>query len=392
MRHRNLHLFFLAALFSIVATACGGGKNKFSVVGDISGMPEQKLYLLRLDVVNRDRPVLVDSTTSTAQGHFELKGTLDEPGIYLLKPEVQSDRHAPNNQMLLSLEAGTTKVKADWSAIHKYEAQSSPSSNSLNGFMHVWREHVKKLNAIGIVMQDSSVMANDSLMQKAVAQEADIRASFTQAIEEYADTTKFLPNALFAVQMLYIPAEKQFLSAFVGNLPARFPNNTMATAYTTFLQQKLNELQQQQDAINNSPVGVGKQAPEITLPDVNGKEVSLSSLKGKYVLVDFWASWCAPCRRENPNVVSAYNTYKDKNFTVLGVSLDEKKEDWLQAIKDDGLTWTHISDLKGWQSVVVRTYMIQGIPTNVLLDTDGKIIARDLRGPELLSKLEQLLQ
>lgn len=133
---------------------------------------------------------------------------------------------------------------------------------------------------------------------------------------------------------------------------------------------------------------------EIFLPDVNGKEVRLSSFKGKYVLVDFWASWCKPCRFENPNVVKAFNRFKDKNFTILGVSLDKEKSDWLQAIQNDGLTWTHVSDLKEWESPVVDLYNFGniGIPFNVLVNPDGKIIAQELRGPALEAKLDEVLK
>ncbi len=137
---------------------------------------------------------------------------------------------------------------------------------------------------------------------------------------------------------------------------------------------------------------LNKEAPEITMPDINGKQVSLSSLRGKYVLVDFWASWCGPCRQENPNVVAAYNKFKNKNFTILGVSLDEDKAAWKKAIEKDNLTWTHISDLKQWESAVVSPYGIEGIPFNVLLDPQGKIIASALRGADLESKLAEVLK
>lgn len=135
---------------------------------------------------------------------------------------------------------------------------------------------------------------------------------------------------------------------------------------------------------------IGAFAPEFAAADTAGKTVALSSLKGKYVLLDFWAAWCGPCRQENPNVVRAFHKYKDKGFTVLGVSLDRDKKDWLKGIKDDQLTWTNVSELKYFQSPTAMLYNIVSIPRNFLLDPTGKIIARDLRGPALLDKLEEI--
>lgn len=139
-------------------------------------------------------------------------------------------------------------------------------------------------------------------------------------------------------------------------------------------------------------ISVGDIAPDFTLDAPDGTPVSLSSLRGKYVLLDFWASWCGPCRRENPNVVRLYNQYKDKNFEIYGVSLDRDRDAWIKAIQDDGLTWVHGSDLKYWNSDVAVKYGVNGIPATYLLDTEGRVIAKNLRGQALERKLQEILK
>jgi len=138
-------------------------------------------------------------------------------------------------------------------------------------------------------------------------------------------------------------------------------------------------------------VDIGQPAPDFTLSDTTGNPFGLSDIKGGYLLVDFWASWCSPCRAENPNIVKVFKAYNNKGFNILGVSFDTNRDKWIQAIKDDNLTWHHVSDLKGWGNAAGKLYGIMSIPANVLLDPDRKIIAHNLKGEELMKRLEELL-
>ena len=236
---------------------------------------------------------------------------------------------------------------------------------------------------------EAGAAENDSTVMALKNEFRILNDNFRNYCFGFADTTKNPVVALFGATMA--PVEMAALKGPLAGLSKRFPKHKGIAGTINYIND-LSTKQTQSQAVPQSSATIGNMAPEITMNDVNDKPFSLSQLKGKYVLIDFWASWCGPCRGENPNIVAAYNQFKDKNFTVLGVSLDEDKQDWINAIAEDHLPWQHISDLKKWKSIVVGLYGIDGIPYSVLVDPQGKIIAANLRGSALQNKLAEVLK
>ncbi|MFI5195825.1 MAG: redoxin domain-containing protein [Chitinophagales bacterium] len=377
---RSRQLLYIFIVISVLA-ACSGSERRFHIIGDIAGMPEQTVILEQLNA--NDIITIVDSEHSKADGHFELSGVAPEPGLYRLHLH-------PNKFILLSVDKGNLKIDAKWHELEDYTVSGSPASEHLRNFIIAIREHLRDYNTMSIILDTLQTKGNDSILGAAKKDFEDMRLHFTQFVEHYADTAPYEPNAVFAARILNSFTESTYLYAFSQGLTRRFPGTKITQDFAEYYAKT--SAKHKHEPIQPVHTDSGTVAPEVTLPSTDGKMVTLSSFKGKYVLLDFWASWCAPCRGENPNVVAAYEKFKDKNFTIFGVSLDNNKEAWEKAIKDDSLTWTQVSDLKGWSSAAATTYAVQSIPTNFLIDPKGRIIAHNLRGEELIKTLEGIFK
>lgn len=372
-------------LLLITVTACKNNNNgSFEVSGTIKNAPGKKVYLIETPLLS-NQPVILDSGTLTTDGTFALKARATDEGVYRLSIENGPD-------VVLINDNDEIEVNLDVNNYKNYEISGSQASKNLRNLFNDYR---KKDSAIFInfKIMDSlrSGNAGDSVLQQLQSENEKAITSLNQLVKNFIDKTESPAAALYAMGIGSQTMPVEELKPIVDAVAKRFPeHNGIAQLKSMFAIKAAPKNDPGQG--NSNYALMNKQAPELTMPDVNGKMVSLSDFRGKYVLVDFWASWCAPCRQENPHVVDAYNRFKDKNFTILGVSLDGEKEDWLKAIKNDNLNWTHISDLKQWESSAVPAYNIDGIPFNVLLDPTGKIIASSLRGEQLSNTLAAVLK
>jgi peroxiredoxin len=371
-------------------------KKSFTISGTLKNTQAKVVYVEESIIVTGEKNIK-DSANIGADGKFSVKIKAKEEGIYNLR--LQTD---PSAFATIINDTNNIELEADFNKRNSfYDVKGSKSSETIEEYFAKISE--MQTEKFGLLFKADSIRKNkgDSLLAESFINR---QAQITNEIKSYTQQTVLQANKgslglfILATYQGFARNPNAMVHSFsdpevvglLNEMLKKFPDRSDIAG----LRNSIESQNQRAIAEAPKPKWVGKQAPEISLPDPNGKKISLSSFRGKYVLVDFWASWCGPCRRENPNVVQAYNQFKNKNFTILGVSLDRpgQKDNWLKAIKDDNLTWTHISDLKFWQSEVVPIYEVGSIPYNVLIDPDGTVIAENLRGYALEQKLQEVLK
>jgi peroxiredoxin len=373
-----MYKLFLLFLLPTISFAQSGDKE-FKLKGELKlNKPVDWVYLRYNSGDNS-----VSDSLKAKNGDFKFEGTITEPTVATLIVKFEkgsSENVAQRDFMPILLEPGKIELEAK-DSLKNHTVTGTPGQTDFAKLTQQEQSYDSRLNPLYDAYSNAKKSGDKQAMNKA---EADVDAIDNEMRENvygaYVKKNPSSPIALYAIrQYAGYEIDPNKVEPLFNTLPASVQQLPSAISF-----------KKQLDIAKTT--AIGRYAMDFTQNDTLDHPVSLSSFKGKYVLVDFWASWCGPCRAENPNVVNTFNKYKDKNFTILSVSLDRpgEKARWLKAIHDDQLTWNHVSDLQYWNNAVAKQYGIQAIPQNLLLDPEGKIIAKNLRGDELEQKLGEV--
>jgi peroxiredoxin len=367
-------------------------KNEFVVDGTIKNVTSHVIFLEEVSLTNT-QPVIVDSALIKKDGSFQLNTIANEENLYVLRltQELNPVATLINDSKHITVEADLKNEE------QPYTVKGSIASGALVDYLINSNKKLATIYNMSVQLDSlNQTPENDSAVNVVNRNRKEMTDDYTNYVNQLIKNSQspsltiftlgsyqsYATNPAFGLQAF----SQQNMLDIISQTASKFPAHKGLASLQ-------NSLQKQSSLQNSSVAGLlNKQAPDFTLPDTKGNPVSLSSFKGKYVLIDFWASWCKPCRIENPNLVRAYQQFRAKNFTILGVSLDKQKDDWVKAIDEDKLVWTHASDLKFWDSMVVPMYGIESIPHNVLMDPNGVVIAEKLTGEGLIQKLSEVLK
>lgn len=352
----------------ILFAGCTGNKDHFTIEGAVGGIDTGMVYLQKFET---DHWTSVDSTMLD-KGRFFFKGQTEMPEMWHIAMQGR-EIYIP-----VFIENTDIEVEVFPDSIDKSTVKGSPSHD-------LYMQYLSQSDVIGAEMEKvysewkaAREAADTSAMERADSISNILDGKMKLLLKDFARN-----NGSSAVSPYLIMRNSwQFDLADLEEIITVLDTSILRSQYTMTLNKRIEVLRS---------VAIGQVAPDFTMNDSTGNPVTLSSMKGKVLLVDFWASWCSPCRAENPNIVKAYRLFKNKGFDILGVSFDQHRDKWMKAVRDDQLTWQHVSDLKGWGNAAGKLYGINSIPANVLLDKELKIIARNLRGEELITRLTEIL-
>ena len=376
-------LVFVSAV-AVLVSCNKAGENEYIVTGNIKGIDNGKnVFLEKQDETGQLKQI---DTVKIENGKFTFKGSAKEPEMYLVQVETVQGK------VPFILENGDIEMTINKDSVNITKVTGTYNNDELSSYKEVGVKTQKKMAKFQETnmakMQEASQKQDTVVMNSLRKEYMKIQEDFMKVSDEYvASHPKAFISALIVEGMFNqmnpdIAKIKKYYDGLDKSLKNTKPGKSIAT--------KLGQIAAPVAAVQG-PVGVGSVAPDFSAPTPDGKTVSLKQSLGKVTIVDFWASWCKPCREENPNVVALYNELHAKGLNIVGVSLDKEAAPWKEAIAKDKLAWNQVSNLKWWKEPIALAYGVESIPATFILDASGKIVAKDLRGAELKAKINELL-